>query len=465
MSTLTGILAPTTVVNMTPAVDSNTSATGPLTQGSKRPLIDINFTENGRAKKGKLDPRLAALHRHGKHFARTVEGFTLMAVIINEGIARDNASKGPDTEASFDPECNRNWLAYQRLNDMIPDVVEDLFYGNADAKEIATALQDGMASARSDDTSSLKEAVVTWLRKDIAMSGKDLNPKRKPGRGFNHPVMGALLCPAALDYGDPGVQQALKEHTAVIDGSPIDGTHWPTFVYAGTYNPDLPWVGMLRGSLLVRTFIHIFLGPSLANYDDGEHAVDENIMPESPNRSTRCGNAEMNGMTAVTPHSIAYCACQFMFAICSATVFNKFSKDHHCIGFYRSVCAFFADPEFHEEAEELLRWWNRRIFPENHSATQHTGNHHLEKLKRAKAASVGLAAAAPSTLVPPSVMAVGAVVNQAAATARSPSTSAQDMAHLNRLSIAAAEARAALAEAEAAKAAAEARAAQAVGGQ
>ncbi|GBE90064.1 hypothetical protein SCP_1800860 [Sparassis crispa] len=288
MSTLTGILTPTMVVNMTPAVDSNASATGPLTQGSKWPLIDINFTENGCAKKGKLDPKLAVLHRHGKHFACMVEGFTLMAVIINEGIAHDNASKGPDTEASFDPE----------LNDMIPDVVEDLFYGNADAKEIATVLQDGMASARSDDTSSLKEAVVTWLRKDIAMSGKDLNPKCKPGRGFNHPVTGALLCPAALDYGDPGVQQALKEHTAVIDSSPIDGTHWPTFVYAGTYNPDLPWVGMLRGSLL--TFIHIFLGPSLANYNDKEHAIDENIMPESPNQSTRCGNAEMNGMTAVT---------------------------------------------------------------------------------------------------------------------------------------------------------------------
>ncbi|GBE90065.1 hypothetical protein SCP_1800870 [Sparassis crispa] len=169
-----------------------------------------------------------------------------------------------------------------------------------------------------------------------------------------------------------------------------------------------------------------------------------------------------------------------MFAICSTTVFNKFSKDHHCIRFYRSICTFFADPEFHEEAEELLRWWNCRIFPENHSATQHTGNHHLEKLKCTKAASVGLAAAAPSTLVLPSIMVVGAVVNQAAVTARSPSTYAQDMAHLNCLSIAAAEARAALAEAEAAKAAAEARAlveaeaakaaaearaAQAVGGQ
>ncbi|KAL6307408.1 hypothetical protein BKA93DRAFT_727752, partial [Sparassis latifolia] len=172
-----------------------------------------------------------------------------------------------------------------------------------------TKLQDGMACARSDDTSSLKTAVMTWLRKDIAASGKDINLKRKPGRGFNHPVTGALLCPAVLDYNDLKVQQALKEHTATIDGRLVDGTDWPVFVYSGTYNADLPWVGMLRGPLLVRTFIHIFLSPSLANSDE-EELHDENITPGSPNQSTCSGNAELNGMTVVTPHSIAYSTCQ-----------------------------------------------------------------------------------------------------------------------------------------------------------
>ncbi|KAL6303257.1 hypothetical protein BKA93DRAFT_914146 [Sparassis latifolia] len=322
-----------------------------------------------------------------------------------------------------------------------------------------------MASARSDDTSSMKTAIVVWLRKDIAASGKDIHPKRKPGRGFNHPVTGALLCPAALDYMDAGVQQALKEHTATINGRLIDGTDWPAFIYSGTYNPDLPWVGMLRGPLLVRTFIHIFLSPSLANSDD-EDLHDENLDAGSPNRSTRSGNADLNGMTAVTPHSIAYCACQLMFALCSATVFNKFSKDHHCIGFYRSVCAFFADPEFHEEVADLLRWWNRRVFPESHGPVQHTGNYHLENLKRAKAANATPVSASASPPAPASVSAFGAIpIQSAAAPPHSPSTLERDMANLERLSAAAADARAVLAAAEAAQTAAEARSAQAAGGQ
>ncbi|KAL6304924.1 hypothetical protein BKA93DRAFT_732327 [Sparassis latifolia] len=126
----------------------------------------------------------------------------------------------------------------------------------------------------------------------------------------------------------------------MIDGHPIDDTDWPVFMYSGTYNPDLPWVGMLHGPLLIQAFIHIFLSPSLAYSEDDEDAHSEN----------------MNGMTAVTLQSIAYVTCQLMFVLCFATVFNKFSKDHRCIGFYRSICAFFADSKFCEEVQELLRW-------------------------------------------------------------------------------------------------------------
>lgn len=63
-------------------------------------------------------------------------------------------------------------------------------------------LQKGSSSARSDDTKSLKSAIVDWLMP----VGEPLNPpigrNVKADRGFNHEVTGALLCPTGLDWSD-----------------------------------------------------------------------------------------------------------------------------------------------------------------------------------------------------------------------------------------------------------------------
>jgi len=65
-------------------------------------------------------------------------------------------------------------------------------------------LQKGIASARSDDTKSIKGVVLDW----IAPRGKALDPPLsrniKINRGYHHPVTGALLCPAELDWNDIG---------------------------------------------------------------------------------------------------------------------------------------------------------------------------------------------------------------------------------------------------------------------
>lgn len=63
-------------------------------------------------------------------------------------------------------------------------------------------IQKGASSARSDDTKSLKSAIVDWLMP----SGEALIPpiarNVKIDRGFNHDVTGALLCPAGVDWSD-----------------------------------------------------------------------------------------------------------------------------------------------------------------------------------------------------------------------------------------------------------------------
>jgi len=61
-------------------------------------------------------------------------------------------------------------------------------------------IQKGASSARSDDTKSLKGAVLDWIKP----RGQSLNPPLarnvKIDHGFQHERTGALLCPAGLDW-------------------------------------------------------------------------------------------------------------------------------------------------------------------------------------------------------------------------------------------------------------------------
>lgn len=63
-------------------------------------------------------------------------------------------------------------------------------------------LQRGASGARSDDTKSLKSAIIDWL----SPPGEPLRPpiarNIKTDRGFNHEVTGALLCPVGVDWSD-----------------------------------------------------------------------------------------------------------------------------------------------------------------------------------------------------------------------------------------------------------------------
>lgn len=63
-------------------------------------------------------------------------------------------------------------------------------------------IQKGVSNAKSDDTKSLKSAVLDW----IMPPGQELNPPLarnvKSDRGFHHERTGALLCPTGLDWSD-----------------------------------------------------------------------------------------------------------------------------------------------------------------------------------------------------------------------------------------------------------------------
>lgn len=64
-------------------------------------------------------------------------------------------------------------------------------------------IQKGMTGARSDDTKTMKVAVIDW----ITPPGQNLIPplsrKVKTTRGFHHEKTGALLCPTGMDWSSP----------------------------------------------------------------------------------------------------------------------------------------------------------------------------------------------------------------------------------------------------------------------
>ena len=70
----------------------------------------------------------------------------------------------------------------------------------------SSQIQKGVSCARSDDTKSLKGVVLDWIlpRNGVAFESTPqptpLSRNVKTNRGFHHPVTGALLCPAGLDW-------------------------------------------------------------------------------------------------------------------------------------------------------------------------------------------------------------------------------------------------------------------------
>jgi len=134
----------------------------------------------------------------------------------------------------------------------------------------------------------------------------------------------------------------------------VSGDQWPIFLYHGcTYNPENPWNGLFRSTLLISAYKHIFTSPSSV---------------EKESKATRSGNARIHGMTQVTPASIAYIATQVRFALSSSPVFSRTDTATDSETFYNTILDLFEDAKEQKEVNDILSWWNQQIFPSYSSA-------------------------------------------------------------------------------------------------
>lgn len=255
---------------------------------------------------------------------------------------------GEDAEVSEESltfECRREYRVFRKLLGMVPHLGDRLVdCSNEESMAVADLIQKGVSSARSDDTKSMKGAVLDWITPQGVPLNPPLSRNVKTNRGFHHNAAGALLCPAGVDWGDPEVRKKLASGELAVSGD-----QWPMLVYANQqYDPDDPWSGLFKNQILVWAYKHIFTSPSSV---------------EKEAKATRSGNARIHGMTRVTAASIAYTATQLRFALSSSSVFCRSDTSTDSERFYETVLDFLDDVEEKEEVDELLNWWNCQVFP------------------------------------------------------------------------------------------------------
>ncbi|KAG2062737.1 hypothetical protein BDR04DRAFT_1039847 [Suillus decipiens] len=274
------------------------------------------------------------LVHYGCHFGRTVHALCNFQALLTNGILR-MGELAEIPEENFMAEEQQEHRIFQELLKSVVGLEECLMQGGDDKVDIvAELLTKGTSRARGDDTKSLKGSVLDW----ITPKGQNLVPSLshnvKIDRGFHHEQMGALLCPAGLDWSHSETRAKLQSSEIVVTGD-----QWSLFLYADYhYDPEDPWNGLLRSALLVCAYKHVFTSPS---------SVDREP------KATRLGNARIHGMTRITLPSIAYIAMQVRFTLTSSPVFSHTDTVTDSERFYNSILDIFEDLEEKQEVDDL----------------------------------------------------------------------------------------------------------------
>ncbi|KIO27580.1 hypothetical protein M407DRAFT_232534 [Tulasnella calospora MUT 4182] len=264
------------------------------------------------------------------------------ALVLNHGmkILADIDDFDDETEAPEPPADDPQWDLFSAIMDGIPGSKRKL----TDEKwvaEIARTLDKGASSARSDDVASLKKAVVDFL----PTCDPPIQRTSKTRRGFHHPYLGLLLCPPSLDWSNDEIRRELRDEITIVKH-----TAYPPFLYRNyeIESGDL-LEGLFESSILLKAARHIFVSPSSAD--------------DECSRSTRAGNAALNGMTKITPATIAYVATQVQFALSSDSVFGKKVKNHQfdSYAFYDNILSLLGQPEMADRTQLILEYWTENV--------------------------------------------------------------------------------------------------------
>ena len=127
-------------------------------------------------------------------------------------------------------------------------------------------IQQGISSARSDDTKSMKGAVLDWIVPRHVPLNPPIARNVKTNCGYQHFVTGGLLCPAGLNWHDPEYEDSVnicytkglthftfRVHEKLANGTmAVVGDQWPLLVYKNQeYDEENPWSGLFQSRILI----------------------------------------------------------------------------------------------------------------------------------------------------------------------------------------------------------------------
>ncbi|KAG1880603.1 hypothetical protein C8R48DRAFT_587883 [Suillus tomentosus] len=203
--------------------------------------------------------------------------------------------------------------------------------------------------------------------------------QNKIGRGFNNDTTGRLICPVDYDWNDLAVRQHIREYHPDYR---VTAYSWPAFLYQDErYDSQKPTNGLFKGKLLLKTYKFIFTSPTSAEMEDQEELNPDDISTQghpkqrrtAGERRTRCDVAGLLNMKSVQPRSIAYTAVQasLRFALSSTGSWRVVDDEFNHQEFYDNIVDFLElpmTPDASKEVDDLLLWWNRKVFGRKHAS-------------------------------------------------------------------------------------------------
>ncbi|KAJ7217139.1 hypothetical protein GGX14DRAFT_561657 [Mycena pura] len=305
---------------------------------------------------------------------------SVMAIIGEHDRRTQYAENHGDLEGlQVDDEQRRLYNAYHELMKLIPSLKQTL--ANPDMDEYHQRLKEqGAAAALGDDNNAIRAAIIAFVPKPTAVDDC-LNPESRQNRGLEGAVTGRLLCPVDYDWEDPTTRINIINGKT---GYAVTADKWPRCIYRyHQYDPSQKFNGFLKAKGLVQVAMHIFTSPSSASdaNESGKYVEDsaeeENIDPsaavELPRKKRKKAGGQPKGSVAAkhnirhsTPRMIAYAAVQQRFNLSDTTHWNEVDGAFDYSVYYNNIVDFFENAPgrtSQKKAQELLAWWDRRIFP------------------------------------------------------------------------------------------------------
>ncbi|KAJ7458564.1 hypothetical protein FB451DRAFT_1563919 [Mycena latifolia] len=356
------------------------------------------------AKKSKAEPAAAFPDyvSYGRTIARFLGPFVNIGAVIEYGTTMDSAMSDDEGETEFDPKLDESWKILWKKFPGFHEYLLKLTNQPEIRRGVIKQLTEGMESARSDDTGTLKRRVPLYVNKDhtAPLIPPLASMKIKAHRGMAHPVFARLLTPMELEANESTYREITEGVKLRVTGAQL-----PAFVFplgqvfpVGKPLTDPAWLEVfdnaLKGEVLLRSAKAIFMGPESALEGDGYH-------------KGRPGNASIIMMTTFTRRIIAWVVVQVYFALSSQQEWYKTDGSHfNYEEFFWTIYGLFDNDAW---GKEIIAMWNKVVLGTSSApapaAAAAAGPSALEQLKAARAAAAAAAAApAPATADPASAV-------------------------------------------------------------